>query len=592
MAGNSRKNWRILVISLALVLVGSLLGGWIHAGAGTIDVKDIRYAGTNGFVYNARLYVPKGVTNENPAPGVVVVHGGDAQNEIIANVALELGRRGFVALSIDQPGAGFSDPPSFSMGMGGPDALAYLRSLDIVDTDNIGLVGMSMGGDALGHAAKTYPDGYQAMAFLDTRCNLGPGMACDFPVRNAMVTWGLLEEHPTFFWGVEKSKDVPDSEALQYLFNVTERVEPGKLYGSVEIGTAHRLHLTNDTHLSSLDSKAAIGNVIEWFQLTLEGGSDLPPARQIWPWKVVGTFTAFVGLAMFLFPMGALLLQTSFFQSLGEEVPVYQGLTGHLWWIGAVITTILAPATYVWSRNHVGGAKLLLPGSLWPQSQTNRYYLGWAFVLGLILVILILLNHYAYARRKGASAFNYGLTWQGRGLDWTKIGKSLLLATCILVPAYLILSIAYTVLKIDFRLNFLALRPMSPLRFQAFLGYMIPFVLLYLLLGVMLHGFLRWKEGQKTMGQEMLANVLMLIVGVVVWMVIQYASLYATGAPIMGTDTNLTIRATPLLVIFPLIALLSTYYFRKTGHIYVGGFLNGLFITWYLAANSMMSVVP
>jgi hypothetical protein len=38
----------------------------------------------------------------------------------------------------------------------------------------------------------------------------------------------------------------------------------------------------------------------------------------------------------------------------------------------------------------------------------------------------------------------------------------------------------------------------------------------------------------------------------------------------------------PLLII---VALILTYFFLKTGHIYVGGFICGLLIAWYIVAG-------
>ena len=39
-----------------------------------------------------------------------------------------------------------------------------------------------------------------------------------------------------------------------------------------------------------------------------------------------------------------------------------------------------------------------------------------------------------------------------------------------------------------------------------------------------------------------------------------------------------------LLALIPTVAALSTFFFRKTGHIYVGSFMCTIFITWYLVA--------
>ena len=66
-------------------------------------------------------------------------------------------------LALDQTGHGYSDPPAFANGFGGPDALAYLRSLDFVDKANIGLEGHSMGGWTMLAAATAMPNDYKSM---------------------------------------------------------------------------------------------------------------------------------------------------------------------------------------------------------------------------------------------------------------------------------------------------------------------------------------------------------------------------------------------------------------------------------------------
>src|SRR5579859_562355 len=134
---------RLLVLSIALMLVGSLLASWLNSAAGTASVKDIKIFGTNGYVTSAYLYTPAGVTPQKPAPGVVVFHGLNNQKDYMSNTALEFARRGFVVLSADMTGHGYSNGANGDNGFGGPDALRYMRTLPVVDKNNIGLVGMS-----------------------------------------------------------------------------------------------------------------------------------------------------------------------------------------------------------------------------------------------------------------------------------------------------------------------------------------------------------------------------------------------------------------------------------------------------------------
>ena len=50
-------------------------------------------------------------------------------------------------------------------------------------------------------------------------------------------------------------------------------------------------------------------------------------------------------------------------------------------------------------------------------------------------------------------------------------------------------------------------------------------------------------------------------------------------------DILFSIMAFQLLLIFTIVALAYTYFFRKTAHIYVGAFLCALLVTWILVAS-------
>jgi hypothetical protein len=88
---------------------------------------------------------------------------------------------------------------------------------------------------------------------------------------------------------------------------------------------------------------------------------------------------------------------------------------------------------------------------------------GWAVINGIITLILFALWHFFLNKKTGATAANYGVTWTEKRLDWGKIGKSLLLAICIVFAAYMLLAISDWLFKIDFRLWVVALKPMSSL---------------------------------------------------------------------------------------------------------------------------------
>src|SRR6201994_5162669 len=157
-----RKRWSLAIAGAILILAGSLLAYFTQTSGG-IRIQDVRFAGAKGNIMSALLYIPPNATAQTPAPGILAVHGYINSRETQDGFAIEFARRGYVVLALDQTGHGYSDPPAFANGFGGADGLVYLRSLDFVAKNNIGLEGHSMGGWTVLAAAAASPNDYNSM---------------------------------------------------------------------------------------------------------------------------------------------------------------------------------------------------------------------------------------------------------------------------------------------------------------------------------------------------------------------------------------------------------------------------------------------
>lgn len=579
MTDQNRRLTILLVVALLLILIGGLLAWNTQTSGGTIQIRDVRFMGTNGTLMSGLLYIPPGVTAENKAPGVLAVHGYINSRETQDGFAIEFARRGYVVLALDQTGHGYSDPPAFANGFGGPDGLRYLRSLDLVDPDNIAMEGHSMGGWASAIAAAAYPEDYRSILLVGSSTGTfgAPEGTAEFP-RNLGLIFSEWDEFSQLMWGAPVAKDIASTDKLKTLFNTTETVEVGKLYGSIEDGTARKLYMPRTTHPGDHISNEAIGNAIEWLQLTLKGGNGLDPNDQVWYWKEIGTFLGFIGMVLFMFPFGALLLKTPFFSELAEPMPEAKGIAGGGWWLAAALTAFIPAITFFWLQHR--GNELFPNGSFWPQNITTGI-LVWAVGNALITLVLFLAWHYQINRKAGATINHYGFVWDSR-LNWRKIGKSLLLALCIAAAAYVLLLLAAAIFTIDFRLWVLALKPMSPLHFQIFLAYLIPFAFFFLVSSMAINSQLRRVE--LGLGRTMVINGVILCLGIVILLLIQYIPLLS-GNPLPLSEPLLTIVAFQFVPLLFIVGLVSTYFFHKTGRIYVGAFLNALFITAYIVAG-------
>jgi len=577
---NSRRLWLILLIALLLVLIGSALASYVQTAGGTVEIKDVRFIGTNGTQMSALLYIPAGVTAETPAPGILAIHGYINSRETQDGFAIEFARRGYVVLALDQTGHGFSDPPAFANGFGGPDGLRYLRSLDIVDPNNIGLEGHSMGGWASLAAAATYPDDYRSLVLegSSTGAPFAADGTAEWP-RNLAVVFSEWDEFSGLMWGTETGAQVGSSAKLMSVFSTTEPVVVGQLYGSIADGTARQLYIPRGTHPNDHISTEAIGYAIDWMQQTLEGGNGLAPSDQIWYWKEIGTFVAFIGLVLFLFPVGGLLLQLPYFGTLRQAVPALKGATGVGWWVAAAISVVIPALTFFWLQNQ--GNQWIPASAFFPQTITTGIMV-WAVGNGLIALILFLVWHFALNRSSGATAQNYGVTW-----SVGKLLKAALLAISVIALAYAVVALVDWVFKTDFRLWVLALKPMSFLHFHIMLAYLIPFAFFFVVSSVFLQGQMRQVKADGSpvgLGRAILVNAALLALPIVGMLLIQYIPLMG-GSPLPLGESLLTIVGIQFVPLLIIVAAISTYFYRKTGTVWTGAFINALFITWYIVAG-------
>ncbi|MGB9717047.1 MAG: alpha/beta hydrolase [Thermoproteota archaeon] len=259
-----------LIVLATVFLLGTVAAFLINNDFGRLEVKTVRIPDGEHYISGA-LYRPHAATVENPMPAVVLVHGISSAKESMSSIALELARRGFVALSIDVVGHGDSggrlgatkDPS-----LGAIAALRYVEKLPYVDASSLGLVGHSLGAGAVRAAAAAHR-GVKATVLIAG--GLG-GMASSpleygvlnttFP-RNLLVAIGRQD--------VLFNLNQVAGEWLPPVFGVHE-VSPGRLYGDFNSGTARKLVAPATTHLLEPLDPTIVSETVVWM------GSALKPS--------------------------------------------------------------------------------------------------------------------------------------------------------------------------------------------------------------------------------------------------------------------------------------------------------------------------
>ena len=137
-------------------MVCAFIASRIQTSGGQVQVLEIKIPAQNGQWVAADLLKPRSATAENPAPLVVVVPGFQRSREALANIAIELARRGIVVISIDPYAQGrssssYSRRAATTEGYGMFAVVDYAASsenLNYIDKSRIASTGHSAGGNA------------------------------------------------------------------------------------------------------------------------------------------------------------------------------------------------------------------------------------------------------------------------------------------------------------------------------------------------------------------------------------------------------------------------------------------------------------
>lgn len=561
----ARPAWLLLAIGAALVALGVALAAYVQT-AGGVRVEDVRFRGPDGTEFSALLYTPPNATPATPAPGVLAVHGYINTRETQSGFAIEFARRGYVVLALDQRGHGYSGGAATQKGFGGPEGLAYLRSLPTVDKANIGLEGHSMGGWTVLAAAAAQPDGYRAMVLEGS--SVGPPFSKPgtpaWP-RNVAVVFSTFDEFAPLMWGVNDARRIGESAKLQALFGAAGPVQPGRIHGDLAAGTARVLHTPATTHPGDHISHAAIGDSLDWFASTLEGGTPRPASDQIWFWKEIGTGLALVGVIVLMAGAFEALLALPPFGALRGSPEPARGRRDLRWW-ALLLLGAFVPALSFYA------AILTLPPPIAPNPVFPQAINNWLSVWALANAVVAMLLGLWLGRRAPARP--------------APLGPAVLMALAVVAIAYLAAVLA-SLVHVDFRFWIVALKPMSGRQALAFLAYLVPFTLF---VWVAFRGATALMlQGQGAVGQYATA-VAALTLGFVVVTGTQYAVLFATGALPLPFEALNAIVALQFIPVLAVLGMLCVFTWRRTGSHVPGALLSGLFVAWYVTAGAATHV--
>ena len=516
--------------------------------------------------------------------------------------------------------------------MGSYSALQYLGTLPYVDIHRVGMVGHSMGGTSIQNGALRAWQNKQIdsnviapVAVLPTSQSFamdsatGASILQGYPVNLGSV-YGKYDEWAEGMWNVKKGSDVNTSQTALTVFGVPGPIEYGQYYsinGHVTVdrdtaiaqtsfGDLRVLYQPNVTHPAVHFSHSAESSIIDFFDMTLlSGNNPIPADDQIWLWKEIFTGIALIGFFIFIPSFGVALLDTPFFKTIVRPEPLSPSnpkKAGQKFFyvLIFILCLIPAPLIYNWATGYpiniepMGRAvPIVFPANkVFPMPTANGLVL-FNLITGAVSLLVFYLVYKLYMKKRGVTEGNLGIKLPGK-----EIFKSLLLALVIFVVAYSFLSIADHLFKVDFRFWVFSIKTITAPKIEMFLVYLPSFAFAFLISSLTLNSFTRIREAKEW------KNIVLLCLasmgGLLVFFAADYISLFVTGVklfpyiPGVGGGDPVTsalagVLLMGLLFILPIAAVISRILFKKSGSIWLGGFVNAFVVTFFAISNTVVA---
>lgn len=588
-AKKQAKKW--LLISIVLMLICCIAVSCIQTSCGKVSMKELCIETDSGYAMSAYLFVPDGVDAENPAPAIVTSHGFLNNKEMQDANYVELSRRGYVVLAVDQPGHGDSDVIIGDTDGVYQGALALSR-MPFVDKEKIGITGHSMGGGSC-NSAVTQDNMNETPIISAVLLNCADAMYTDkdgnyqnrYGSRDVGIVSAVYDEFfHTFPDENGITREAPffmEHETAQSFLNFgkapegLEKREAGVTYHEEIDGkdTIRVIYRPAIIHPWSHFSASSTEGVIEFFENSLGAPRPIAPNKQVWQWKEFFNFVGLVGFAVFICAFGTLMVFTKPFESLRAEEIVQprklEDKKGKRWfWLSLVFGAVFSMIVYLPACGI--GALGTYVGHL---SQGETLGLGlWSTLCGIFSILSMLLFYKKYGKKNGMELEQLGVKMPGK-----KLGLSILLGLIIALAAYAIVFAVDYFFFADFRIWTLAIKAFE-LPILKRLPYVLFFVTFYVANSVAVNCFNYNTVGAKSWGNTLIVSFFTALPAIIL-PAVQYGHYFIAKSMLMPPPLAMFVLwLFPITLILFASTVISRVLYKVTKNPYIAGTANAVII--------------
>lgn len=558
-----RNNRTLLIVFI--LFVSFLCGAYLlNTNFLTIKTSYVTIHDEN-FQLQGLLYKPDGVSSTKPAPAVVLAHGIANSKEVVSGFALELAKRGFVTLALDEAGHGnsggnWAQVEKTDPSLGVLSAVNWLKQQSFVDQNKIGIIGHSMGAGSAYYAG-LHSTTIKATILIGGGVNgsltESTGMNATSP-KNLLVIIGRFD----VLFNVPQLRN----SQLEQVFNTSTTIQENKLYGSFTDMTARKLVTVPATHLFEVMSPDSIRVITDWLSHSLN--YTIPNPSSDYSSFLLRDFFLLLDFALFIWFVLLLskivIAKYNIIRETDKLSNVEKGnkyLLGLTW--GVLSLVLFVPSIII-------GTAIVFPPVIF-----GSFFAFWLLFTSLSCLLVLFLYRKA----------NY-IKFASKELIATVFSNSreVYVALGIIIFMYAVTIFMEEVLQLNFKIFIPVLNEIGPITriiiFLIFIPYTVLFFFAQNIYFFILSDYDDFKSSKTLLKQLLLlVGPFFLILGLFYIPIVVLSTVLIPGT--LGFFTEFLV---PTVGVFIITTVIDWYYYKETNNIVIGLIVNVFIVTLTLAS--------
>lgn len=570
-----------LAMVFCFVMIWGFTSDW-----GNVKVSRMKFAysestGESGsYEGSYLLYRPLSATNETPGELIVLFHGGTSNAFAVKNYAIEYARRGYVVLTADLPGTGYSDNIGASTSNDGKKLFLkalqeHIESWNFIKQDHLSAVGFSNGSSTAATLIGMYPDVYVSYANVT-----------NYKLAEAENAAGL----GIHYWGIQPYGAVDHTKSSSGAKPRTEEYYNGGL----EIMENSVCYYTTAGYVHVLvpDSTEMVAAAVRLQEMAVPTNTTLKYDQLVFWYAEIFAAIGLIMMIVFIVNLCGFLTETEFFSSLvNDPRPVLAAAPQNKKQKLTAVALLIVEFLIFTTAYKLMGGKVVIPTTAFTPIWINNL-MPYLLLLAAYQIGKFLFWHYKGRKNAPGSWVDYGIASPG-GTKATaiNIGKAFIMALIVFVLVIGLIDYMNSTLGVNYQFMVFTMSSLTLKKMAAIPAYILLYVIIFF--GAHVTGYVcsRTRDySDSVLGTflDAIKGAVITIAPILLWCFINFLN-WKEALPISGMDVVADRLYGYVLMVF-IIAPLHAFLYKKTHNIWPGIFVCAGIMTFMVCANFPLQI--